>query len=306
MSATPPGMGVSGRLARAFLDNQLTPLLALTAMLLGVFAVLVTPREEEPQIDVTMANIIVAFPGASAARVESLVSSPMEQVLGEIAGVEHVYSVSRPGVAVLTVQFEVGEPRNDAIVRLYNAVYSNRDWRPQNLGVLEPLIKPKGIDDVPIVTLTLWTNDPSRGAYEVRQVAHAIETQLQRVPGTRNVYTIGGPDDVVHVCLDPQRLAGHGLGVTHLMRALAAANVVAHAGEIVSSNAATPVQAGEFLADRDEVANLIVGMYDGQPVYLQDVADVSRGRINLSRPYGSAPGPRGAKPASISPARRRR
>ncbi|HEY0940036.1 MAG TPA: efflux RND transporter permease subunit [Steroidobacter sp.] len=270
-------MGISGRIARAFLDNQLTPLLALTAMLMGVLAVLVTPREEEPQIDVTMANVIVPFPGASAVQVENLVSSPMEQVLGEIAGVKHVYSVSRPGVALLTVQFEVGEPRTEAIVRLYNAVYSNRDWRPRNLGVLEPLIKPKGIDDVPIVTLTLWTPDPSRGSAELRQVAHAIETELQRIKGTRDVYTVGGPDDVVHVQLDAQRLAGYGLSVHALAQALAAANVVTHAGDIVAANAATAVQVGEFLAQRDDVANLVVGLHGGHPVYLQDVAEVTRG-----------------------------
>ena len=153
-------LGFSGRLARRFLNNQLTPLLALTALLMGVFAVLVTPREEEPQIDVTFANIFIAFPGASAEQVENLVASPMEKVLGEISGVKHIYSVSRPGLAVLSVQFKVGEHRNDAIVRLYNAIYSNQDWRPANAGILPPLIKPKGIDDVPIVTLTLWTQDP--------------------------------------------------------------------------------------------------------------------------------------------------
>ncbi|HEU4483899.1 MAG TPA: efflux RND transporter permease subunit [Povalibacter sp.] len=270
-------LGLSGRIARAFLDNQLTPLLALTAMLMGVFAVLVTPREEEPQIDVTMANVIIVFPGASAQQVESLVSSPAEQVLSEIDGVKHIYSVSRPGVAVLTVQFEVGEPRTEAIVRLYNALYSNRDWRPPGLGVLDPLIKPKGIDDVPIVTVTLWTRDPSRGSDELRQVAHAIEGEIQRVKGTRNVYTIGGPDETVHVQLDPQRMAGQGLSPTALVQALQAANVVAHAGDIVADNVSTPVQAGQFLASRDDVANLIVGMHDGHPVYLQDVADVSAG-----------------------------
>jgi multidrug efflux pump subunit AcrB len=277
MSDEPARIGISGRIARAFLDNQLTPLLALTALLAGVFAILVTPREEEPQIDVTMANIIVPFPGASAAQVESLVASPMEQVLGEIAGVKHIYSMSRPGAAVLTVQFEVGEPRTEAIVRLYNAVYSNRDWRPANLGVLEPLIKPKGIDDVPIVSLTLWTADANRGSAELRQAAHSIEAELQRVKGTRNVYTIGGPDDVVHVRLDPQRLAGHGMSVQALAQALSAANVVMHAGEIVSANRALPVQAGEFVATADDVANLIIGIRDGRPIYLQDVGDVVRG-----------------------------
>ncbi|HEX7373888.1 MAG TPA: efflux RND transporter permease subunit, partial [Steroidobacteraceae bacterium] len=136
-------LGISGRLARYFLDNQLTPLLGLTALLLGLFAVLVTPREEEPQINVTMANVIVPFPGASAQQVESLVATPMEKVLAEISGVKHIYSVSKPGVAVVTVQFEVGEERTAAIVRLYNAIYSNQDWRPAGLGVLPPLVKPK-------------------------------------------------------------------------------------------------------------------------------------------------------------------
>ena len=118
--------------------------------------------------------------------------SPMEKVLGEISGVEHIYSMSSPGLATLGVQFTVGEHRTEAIVRLYNAIYSNQDWRPANAGILPPLIKPKGIDDVPILTLTLWTQDRSAAAHELGQVARSIETEIKRVPGTRNVYTIGG------------------------------------------------------------------------------------------------------------------
>ncbi|MGE0115470.1 MAG: efflux RND transporter permease subunit [Steroidobacteraceae bacterium] len=270
-------LGFSGRLARLFLDNELTPLIALSLMLLGAFAVLVTPREEEPQIDVTMANVIIAAPGASATQVESLVASPMEQVLGEIEGVDHLYSISRPGVAILTVQYKVGVPRNEAIVRLYNAVYSNRDWRPEGLGVMEPLIKPKGIDDVPIVALTLWSKDQTRGAHELRQVAHSIEAEIKRVPGTRNVYTIGGPDDTVHVLLDPAKLSGFGLTALGLQSALAAANVALDVGSITGNNQSTPVHAGEFFAHVDEVANLIVGLNNGKPVYLQDVAEIRRG-----------------------------
>ncbi len=155
-----PALGLSGRIARQFQDSELTPLLALTALLLGLFAVMVTPREEEPQIDVTFANVFVAFPGAGSIEVENKVSIPMEQVLAEIEGIEHVYSVSRPGLAVLTIQFKVGEQRTEALVRLYNAIYSNQDWRPANLGVLPPLVKPMGIDDVPIIAATLWTDDP--------------------------------------------------------------------------------------------------------------------------------------------------
>jgi multidrug efflux pump subunit AcrB len=222
-------LGFSGRVSRLFLDSSLTPLLGLTALLLGLFAVLVTPREEEPQINVTMANVIVPFPGASAQQVESLVATPMEKVLAEISGIKHIYSVSRPGAAIITVQFEVGEERTSAIVRLWNAIYSNQDWRPPGLGVGQPLVQPKGIDDVPVMALTLWTKDESRGAHELKQVAHAVESELKRVPGTRNVYTIGGPDETVQVSLDAQRLAGHGLTIPDLVGSLQAANVVQHA-----------------------------------------------------------------------------
>jgi len=270
-------LGISGRRARLFLDSELTPLLGLTALLLGLFAVAVTPREEEPQINVTMANVIVPFPGASSTQVENLVATPMEKVLAEIAGVKHIYSVSRPGAAVVTVQFEVGEERTEAIVRLYNAIYSNQDWRPPGVGILQPLVKPKGIDDVPVLALTLWTKDPERGAHELRQVAHAIEAEIKRVPGTRNVYTIGGPDETVHVTLDPQRLAGYGLTVNELIGSLQAANVVQQAGTTVADGRSIPVQAGEFLADRDEVASLVVTVHQGRPVYLQDVAEVRAG-----------------------------
>ncbi|MGB2680006.1 MAG: efflux RND transporter permease subunit, partial [Candidatus Competibacter sp.] len=204
-------LGLSGTLARNFLLSEITPLLALVGLLMGVFAVLVTPREEEPQINVTFANVFVAFPGATAREVERLVSSPAEQMLAEIEGVEHVYSVSRPGMAVLTVQFKVGQPRTDAIVRLYNKLYSNADWLPVNLGVGQPIVKPKGIDDVPILSLTLWTEDPQRGADDLARVAHTLETELKRVAGTRDLYTVGAPDRVVRVQFDPARLAGHGL-----------------------------------------------------------------------------------------------
>ncbi|MFO1426036.1 MAG: efflux RND transporter permease subunit [Steroidobacteraceae bacterium] len=268
-------LGFSGRLSRFFLKNQLTPLLAVAALLLGAFAVLITPREEEPQINVTFANVMIPFPGASAEQVETLVSSPMEQVLGEISGVKHIYSVSKPGMAVLTVQFEVGETRTEAIVRLYNAIYSNEDWRPPGLGVLRPLVKPGGIDDVPILTFTLWTRDPARGAWDLGKVARSIETEIKRVPGTRDVYTIGSPDNVVHVQLDVHRLAGHGLTLSEVAGSLAAANVVQHAGNLVGDARVTPVQAGEFLADRDAVAGLVVGVDGGKPVYLEDVADVA-------------------------------
>src|SRR5690606_13473287 len=135
---------------------------------------------------VTMANVIVPFQGASARDVEQLVATPLEQKLSEIEGLKHVYSVSRPGVAVLTVEYEVGIERQPAIVRLYNQVFSNQDWLPPGIGVGQPLVKPKGIDDVPVMAVTLWTDDPQRGATDLAEVAHTLETEFKRVPGTRD------------------------------------------------------------------------------------------------------------------------
>jgi multidrug efflux pump subunit AcrB len=270
-------LGFSGAIAKRFQDSKLTPLLALTGLLLGFFAILVTPREEEPQIDVTFANIFVPFPGASAVKVENQVAIPMEQILAEIDGVKHTYSVSRPGMAVLTVQFRVGEGRTEAIVRLYNAIMSNQDWQPPGGGVLQPLIKPKGIDDVPIVTATLWTRNKTKGAHELQRIAHSIEAEIKRVSGTRDVYTIGGPDNVVHVIIDPQRMSAKGLSPTALRQALQAGNTVVHASEIVHDNTVVPVTAGTFLADADDIAELVVGVFGGKPVYLDDVAEIKSG-----------------------------
>ncbi|MEW8683515.1 MAG: efflux RND transporter permease subunit [Candidatus Thiodiazotropha endolucinida] len=267
-------LGISGGVAKRFLITEITPLLALVGLLLGVFAVLVTPREEEPQINVTFANVFIPFPGATATEIENLVATPAEQVLSEIDGIKHVYSTSRPGMAVLTVQFLVGEDREDAIVRLFSKVYANQDWLPQGLGVGQPIIKPKGIDDVPIVTATLWSEDPAIGAYELGQVAHAIESELKRVPGTRDIYTIGNPDRVVHVLLDPQSLAGHGIDLSDLRTALQAGNHIRDNIEVTAENRELLVLAGTFLTSPDEIGSLVVGVREGKAVYLRDVAEV--------------------------------
>ncbi|WMP17560.1 efflux RND transporter permease subunit [Thiothrix lacustris] len=271
-----PKLGISGGIAKKFLTTEITPLLALVGLLLGLFAVMVTPREEDPQINVTFANVFIPFPGASAEQVESLVSTPAEQVLSEIEGLEHIYSTSMPGMSVVTVQYKVGEDNTAALVRLYNKVASNQDWLPQKLGVGTPLIKPKGIDDVPIVALTLWTEDDKRGAYELNQVAHAIESELKRVPGSRDIYTIGGPQQVVHVLLDAEKLAGHGISLADLRNALQASNSARDAVSLVNNNEEIQVQAGTFLMDASEVGELMVGVFDGKPVFLSDVADVKR------------------------------
>ena len=270
-------LGISGRTAKQFLTSEITPLIALVGLLMGVFAVLVTPREEEPQIDVTFANVFIPFPGASVAEVEQLVTIPAEQVLSEISGVKHIYSTSTPGMALLTVRFKVGEKREPAIVRLYNKVFSNQDWLPSNLGVGQPIIKPKGIDDVPVVTATLWSEDPSIGAYELGQVAHSIESEIKRVPGTRDIYTIGSPDRALLLELDPQALAGYGIDLTDLRRALQAGNHIRDDLSRTVDNREILLQAGTFLTTPEEVANLVVGLHNGKPVFLRDIAAIREG-----------------------------
>ena len=280
-------LGISGRIATFFQSAQITPLLALLALLLGGFAVLVTPREEEPQINVTMANVLIPFPGAAVRDVEQMVATPAEQVLSQIDGVEHVMSISSPGLAVMTVQFKVGVPRTEALVRLYDTVNSNADWLPKSpnggLGVLAPIIKPKGIDDVPIVTLTLFSKNADTGAYDLERVAHSIEADLKRVPGTRVITTIGGPGRAVLVELDPARMAGSNVTVTDLRGALQSANLGLPLGELLSGNRAVALESGPFLKDAREVAELVIGVRDGKPVFLQDVAVVRDGALPAGR-----------------------
>ncbi len=270
-------LGVSGRLARFFLHSQLTPLLALLGLLLGVFAVVVTPREEEPQIDVTMANVFVPFPGASAKEVESLVSTPAEQVLSRIAGIDHVFSVSKPGMSIITVQYKVGEDNTKSLVKLYDTVLSRRDWLSPNLGTGEPVIKPMGIDDVPIVALTLWTPDETRGAFELERVAHAVEIELKRIGGTREVTTIGGPDNVVRVLLDVERLSAFGIAAQDVKDALQVANASQPAGNLVLGNQEILVQTGTFLESSADVKKLMIGVHEGKPVFMSDVAQIVDG-----------------------------
>jgi len=291
-------MGISGRIAAYFQSAQITPLLALLALLLGLFAVFVTPREEEPQIDVTMANVLIPFPGAAVADVEQMVAIPAEQVLSQILDIEHVMSVSHPGLAVLTVQFKVGVSRTEALVRLYDTIHANADWLPQGLGVLEPIIKPKSIDDVPIVTLTLFSENPETGAFDLERVAHSIEADLKRVPGTREVATIGGPGRALMVEIDPVRMAAVSITVPDLRQALLSANLGLPVGDLITGNRALALESGPFLRNADEVAGLVLGVHGGKPVFLGDVASVRDGPLPPRRSVWHGVGARdGAAPA---------
>jgi len=267
-------LGISGRIAKQFLTTEITPLLAVIGLLVGLFAVLVTPKEEEPQINVTFANVFIPFPGASATEVERLISTPAEQVISEIEGIRHVYSVSSPGMAVLTVQYEVGEDRTDAIVRLYSKIFSNQDWLAPGQGIGRPIIKPKGIDDVPIVTATLWSKNPDMGAHELGRIAHAIESELKRVPGTRNITTSGETTRIVSVVLDPVAMNGYQINLNQLRMSLQSGNHIRDNLKVVRDNLELMIQAGTFLSNAEEIKDLVVGQHGGKPVFLRDVARV--------------------------------
>ena len=278
LSENKPQLGLSGRVAAAFQANAITPLLAIVALLLGLFAIMVTPREEEPQINVTMANVLIPFPGASSADVEKMVAAPAEQVLSQIVGIEHTYAVARPGLAVLTVQYKVGVPRTDALVRLYDVLNSNSDWLPRGLGVMTPIVKPKGIDDVPVIAATLHSKDQESGL-ALERVAASIESELKRVPGTREVKTIGGPGRAVNVWLDPERMRERGISTQSLEQSLAAANLGLPSGVVVepSKGGMVTVETGEFLTSPEDVASIVVGVHQGRPVYLREVATIEAG-----------------------------
>ena len=199
------------------------------------------------------------FPGASSEDVHNLVTVPAEQVISQITGIDHVYSVTQPGLAVLTVQFLVGQPRIDSLVKLHDTLLSNRDWLPTHLGVQEPVVKPKGIDDVPIVALTLTSGRDDMGAADLQKVAHALEIELKRVAGTREVTTLGGPDEVVRVTLDPERMNAHRVTATDIERALKATNASMPAGDLTRGSRTVEVRTGQFLTDANDVGQLIVG-----------------------------------------------
>ncbi|MFC0348624.1 efflux RND transporter permease subunit [Undibacterium danionis] len=283
MSRKSQTMGISGRIAGFFQSAQLTPLIALVAFLLGLFAVLVTPREEEPQINVTMANVLIPFPGASVKEVEQSVLIPAEQVLGLMANVEHVMSVARPGLAIITVQFEVGVSRTEALVRLHDTVQSHKDWLPPNLGTLEPLIKPKGIDDVPIVSLTLWSKNPDNGASALETVAHSVEADLKRVKGVREIATIGGPGRAINIALDPIKLAANELTIMDLQASLQSANLSMPVGELSGGNRNLAIEAGPYLNNARSVGELVVAVRNKRPIFLHDVATVEDGPLQATQ-----------------------
>jgi multidrug efflux pump subunit AcrB len=261
------------RIVEVFLRGNLSILLILMTLIVGVVALLVTPREEEPQIVVPLADIIVQVPGASALEVEQQVSTQLERLLYQIDGVEYVYSMSQPGMAVVTVRFYVGEDREDSLIKLYNKIAMNSDAVPP--GVPGWVVKPIEIDDVPILNVTLWRDDYDD--YRLRRIAEQVEMELQSISKTGQTEIVGGRRRQVSVRLDPERLTAHRLTVMEVANVLKGANVNMAAGAFERNNREVLVEAGPFLRGIGETGDLVVGVFSGSPVYLRDVATLADG-----------------------------
>ncbi len=266
-------MGFAGRVAQAFIDSKLTPLVVLMSVLLGAAAIILLPREEEPQIKVPMIDVLVAMPGFSAKEVEERATRPMEKLLWEIPGVEYIYSTSRPGESLAIVRFKVGEDVEKSLVKLNQKLQSNFDRIPH--GVSPPLIKPKSIDDVPILALTFHSAHYDH--LTLRRLVSQVDDSVKQVPLVAETTIIGGAKRQLRVLLDPLRLASRNLSAAEIAPMLTQANRQAIAGGLTSHNREVIVETGGFLSTAQEAGNVVVGVFDNKPVYLREVAEIKDG-----------------------------
>ena len=282
------GLGLAGRLARSFIDSKLTPLLVVTSVLLGVFAVWMLPREEEPQIKVPMVDVMVSMPGASAREIEERVTRPMEKLLWEIPGVEYIYSTSREGESLVIVRYKVGSDPTESLVKLTEKLRSNFDRIPH--GVSQPLIKLKSIDDVPILALTF--HSPHYDHLTLRRLVAQVDDAVKQVSEVAETMIIGGARRQVRVLLDPVRLAARNLSPVGLIPMLQQANRQYRAGGLTGDDREIIIETGGFLRNAEEVGQVVVGVHGGKPVYLRDVADIVDGAEEPSQyvlfGYGAA------------------
>jgi multidrug efflux pump subunit AcrB len=267
------GLGAAGKVARAFIDSPLTPLFIAASILLGVFAVVNLPREEEPQIIVPMIDVFVSMPGASAREVEERVTKPMEKLLWEVPGVEYIYSTTSPGMAMAVVRFYVGQNEEQSIVRLNQKLFANFDLIPP--GASQPLVKPRSIDDVPILALTL--SSKRYGDFQLRRVAAQLHDVIKQTPDVSAVNIIGGLRREIRVTLDDTRLAAFSLSPMQVMGALGTSNRRLQSGRFASGNTEFILETGSFLTSAEDVRNVVAGVHNGKPVFVRDVAGVSDG-----------------------------
>ncbi len=261
------------RIVAAFLTGNLSVLLIILSLMAGAVALSITPREEDPQIVVPLADVLVSMPGASVQEVERQVATRLEKLLYQIDGVEYVYSMSMPSMAVVTVRFYVGEDRERSWVKLHNKIQANIDQVPP--GVAGWVVKPVEIDDVPIVNLTLYSHRYSD--YELRRMAEELEIRLQGVKNAGRTYVVGGRPREITINISPQRMASRGVSIQDIQRALQGANISLQAGELVRRDGSVRLQAGRFLGSARQLGELVVGVYQMRPVYLREVAHIEDG-----------------------------
>ena len=263
------GLGLAGRLAHAFLNSKLTPLVIAASLAIGIFAVAIIPREEDPQILVPMLDIATSMPGASPAEVEERVTLPIEKLVHQISGVEYVYSTSSPGQSLVIVRFLVGTPQEDALIKVYSKLYSNFDQIPP--GITQPIIKARSIDDVPILSLTLWGE--KYNAYQLRALADEVRHNVQQIPDVSESNVIGGLPRAMRVMLNTSKLNAYGLSPMAIVGHLQAANASLQAGSFAENNREIRVDAGNLFKSRADLESVVVSVNQGRPVYLRDVAD---------------------------------
>jgi len=279
--------GLSGRIATLFLTSKLTLLLIIGVLLLGLFAILATPREEEPQINVPMVDIWLPFPGASAKVVEEQLARPFERKISEIKGVEYVYSISRPGGALIIARFYVGQPTEESLVDLYDKLMSNQDLLPP--GASPFLVKPKDVNDVPIVTLTL--SSKRYGEFELRRLAEQVLEEVKKVAGTSTGFIVGGRSRELGVQIDPTRLKAYGLAPLQVAAVIRGENRALPTGRFESRNQSFLVETGRFIQSKEDLESLVVGVSEQRPVYLRQVAEVTDGPAETTSYVWFAHGP---------------
>jgi multidrug efflux pump subunit AcrB len=264
-------LGIAGRIAAAFIDSKLTPLVVIASVLLGAAAIVLLPREEEPQIKVPMVDVMVSMPGSTAKEIEERATRPMEKLLWELPGVEYIYSTSRDSESLVIVRFKVGEDPDVSLVRLTEKLRSNYDRIP--MGVSAPLIKLKSIDDVPILALTL--HSARYDHLTLRRLAAQIDEEIKQVPLVAETTLIGGSRRTVRVLLDPVKLASRNLSPAGLVPMLQQANRQFRAGGLTTGNNEVLVETGGFLKTAHEVGDVVIGVFSGRPVYLREVAEIA-------------------------------
>ena len=296
----PEAHGLAGRLAATFSESKLTPLIIIASVLLGVFALLKLPREEEPQIKVPMIDVMVSMPGASAKEIEERVTNPMEKLLHEISGVEYIYSTSRPGESLLIVRFLVGQDLETALVRLNQKLQANFDRIPP--GVTQPLIKPRTIDDVPVLAVTF--HGGKTDALELRRLASEIETSIKQVNDVAETTLIGGERRTFRVLADPAKLAARGLTLAGIVPVLQQANRQSRSGSMTTGGEEILVESGGFIHSARDLRDIVLGAQNGRPVYVRDVARIEDGAGDPSQyvmfGLGAARGTPGNEEAAVT------